>query len=521
MPKVSVIIPNFNNARYIESAIMSVLQQTLQEIEVIVVDDCSTDNSWEVIQELAKKDRRIKILKNPENSGAGLSRNNGLDIATGEYVKFLDSDDTMDRDVLEVMYNAAKAQKARIVGGYMQAVNKDGSVRKRNPLFYKISDMLSTKIITPEVRGSGRFFNTVGIGDSLYERSLFDDVRFPNLKWEDFATIPIIKYGVGEAFYIDKAVYNYRQHETSTTATDYSKKTPRILDIVKGCDILRENIPEQYKEKVDYLEIEHVGARIMDVMRWEDCSESDKKRIISALYRIIKIDVPNYLENRFLINRLPILGQMNEVARRIQNDNDDIKDVIRDIKRFAREPINLSNPKHDYDTIITYYRRFCGNMDLLSSSSPDDKTIPVKENGQERMMPRSVVEQRLMIDLQRFYSSIESSNDYTEEQKSIILGNLYKASILLVPNARDHLIVPEYPEVSSYLMPEYEALSKEQCEEDVNEVVHSKNFQKYSMLRMASHCVKQATRPLMKRFEQFRQRWKFRSGEEKENGREI
>lgn len=115
--------------------------------------------------------------------------------------------------------------------------------------------MLDNRRITPEILDANHPFGIVGIGDALYSRELFDNVRFPNLKWEDFATIPIIKYGVGEMIYLDKVVYNYRKHDTSTTSNDQNKKTPRVLDIVKCCDILRERMPVEYQEKIQMKKI--------------------------------------------------------------------------------------------------------------------------------------------------------------------------------------------------------------------------------------------------------------------------
>ena len=88
MVKVSVIMPNFNNVRYISEAIDSVLNQTLEDIELIVIDDCSTDDSFQVLQEFANKDKRIRVIRNETNLGAGLSRNKGLDIAIRRIYKF-------------------------------------------------------------------------------------------------------------------------------------------------------------------------------------------------------------------------------------------------------------------------------------------------------------------------------------------------------------------------------------------------------------------------------------------------
>ena len=514
MPKVSVIIPNFNNARYIQEAIQSVLNQTLKDIEVIIVDDCSTDNSWEILQKLQKQDSRIKIIRNVENSGAGISRNVGLDIASGEFIKFLDSDDTMNLDVLEYMYNTAKKQNSQIVCGYMQSVHEDGSINKYSPFFYKRSLMLDQQRITPETPGANAPFEIVGIGDALYSRQLFDNVKFPKLKWEDFATIPIIKYGIGEMFYIDKPVYNYRIHQTSTTKTDKAKKYPRILDIVKCCDILRKNMPTRYQEKMDSMECSHVSGRILEVCNWKDCSREDKERIISALYRIMKIDVPNYYENKFICQS-PFIKKMNAVRQKINDESEDISSVILTIKHFLDEPINLSNYYTNYDTIITAYNNFVKNMDLLQNS-PNSELLEIQENGKNLSVRKIDVQNRLIKDLQNFYSSIERSNDYSNEQKNKILNNLFRVCIKLVPNTIEHLLIPDYPKIYSYIRPEFENLSREECMSIVENIVHSSDFQKYSMERMAAHSMKKTPSALIEQLNKFRQNLRT-----KKRGREF
>ena len=91
---VSIITPNFNSEKYIASTIDSIIKQSYINWELIIVDDCSTDNSLEVINQFLVKDTRIKLIKLPNNSGAAVARNKGIEIAKGEYISFLDSDDT-------------------------------------------------------------------------------------------------------------------------------------------------------------------------------------------------------------------------------------------------------------------------------------------------------------------------------------------------------------------------------------------------------------------------------------------
>jgi glycosyltransferase involved in cell wall biosynthesis len=114
MAKVSVVIPVYNVEDYLRQCIESVLKQTLKDIEIICVDDGSTDSSLSILEEYASQDNRIKIIKQA-NGGAGAARNNGLRNATGDYLSFLDSDDFFEPDMLEEAYNKAEKYKADFV----------------------------------------------------------------------------------------------------------------------------------------------------------------------------------------------------------------------------------------------------------------------------------------------------------------------------------------------------------------------------------------------------------------------
>lgn len=114
MPKVSVIIPVYNTEKYLKECLDSVICQTLTDIEIICVNDGSTDSSLEILKEYASKDERIKVLEQ-KNKGAGAARNLGLKYAKGEYLAFLDSDDFYNPDFLEKMYNKANKTLADLV----------------------------------------------------------------------------------------------------------------------------------------------------------------------------------------------------------------------------------------------------------------------------------------------------------------------------------------------------------------------------------------------------------------------
>lgn len=120
--KVSVIMPVHNVAEYLEKSVQSALNQTLYEIEVICIDDASQDNSWDILEKMAASDKRLTIMQNPYNLGAGTTRNIGLQLARGEYVTFWDADDWVEKECLADAFALAKSENADVClyGGWLE-----------------------------------------------------------------------------------------------------------------------------------------------------------------------------------------------------------------------------------------------------------------------------------------------------------------------------------------------------------------------------------------------------------------
>lgn len=130
MPKVSIIVPIYNVEKYLDRCVQTLLGQTLKDIEIIMVDDGSPDNCPKMCDEYAKKDSRVKVI-HKQNAGLGYARNSGLDIATGEYVGFVDSDDYISVDMYEKLYAKAKEQNVdAVLCSYYSESN--GHLRKAN-----------------------------------------------------------------------------------------------------------------------------------------------------------------------------------------------------------------------------------------------------------------------------------------------------------------------------------------------------------------------------------------------------
>lgn len=120
--KISIIMPVYNSAAYLDRSIGSFLSQTLQDIELICFDDASKDNSYEILENYSKRDSRIRPFRNPRNSGPAKLRNEGIKLQKGEFIGFIDSDDYVDNNFFENLYKYAKDQDI-VIGKYVDSTN--------------------------------------------------------------------------------------------------------------------------------------------------------------------------------------------------------------------------------------------------------------------------------------------------------------------------------------------------------------------------------------------------------------
>ena len=130
MPKVSIIVPVYNVEKYLDRCMSSLLNQTLKDIEIIMVDDESPDNCPQLCDEYARKDERVKVI-HKKNGGLGLARNSGLEIATGEYVAFVDSDDFVDINMYQELYSTADSYDSDIVYCGFYEYKNESNVKTR------------------------------------------------------------------------------------------------------------------------------------------------------------------------------------------------------------------------------------------------------------------------------------------------------------------------------------------------------------------------------------------------------
>lgn len=188
VPEVTIIMPLFNNQKYVSESIESVLNQTFTNFEIIVIDDCSSDNSVEIIEKLANKDRRIKLLSLDTNSGAAIARNRGLIESKGRFIAFLDADDLWKTNKLEEQLKFMKKNNYTFSCTSYDVIDSSGM--SLNKEIYMKSELDYTGFLT------NNLLQTVGIMiDSRFiQKSL---IKMPNLRRrQDAATwLQILKAG--------------------------------------------------------------------------------------------------------------------------------------------------------------------------------------------------------------------------------------------------------------------------------------------------------------------------------------
>ncbi len=213
-PKVSIIIPIYNGEKYLTKAIESAIKQSLSEIEIIIVDDGSTDNTSSLLEQYSKKDDRINIYSHHANLGLGPSRNLGIDKASGKFLYFLDVDDYLHLNALESLYEQAMLEDLDILQS--KYIKKKGEKKKILP-----QDL--TPLPKP-VNGieyfHQDFFVSPPVWAKLYKRKFIDNnnIRFKNMYYEDmlFTFESIVKAKrVNNTLW---PTYIYQTHEQSITA---------------------------------------------------------------------------------------------------------------------------------------------------------------------------------------------------------------------------------------------------------------------------------------------------------------
>lgn len=247
MYKVSVIIPVFNSSLYLEKCLSTIVNQTLKDIEIILIDDGSTDNSLNIIKDYAEKYNNIKY-KSKKNEGQAIARNLGIKMASGEFIAFVDSDDYIELDMLEELYNMAKSKSSDIVVCDYVEEYSNKNVEKKS-LYIEADNIIKSYIVC-----------AAGPWSKIIKSDILKKNNIKFLEgniYEDLAIIPTLALYTSKISYCPKILYHYLIRPNSTmNQTKYNKKLESIFNVM---DVLYHNFNGKgYNDELEFLYIDHL-----------------------------------------------------------------------------------------------------------------------------------------------------------------------------------------------------------------------------------------------------------------------
>lgn len=221
--KVSIIVPVYNVEKYISECLDSLINQTYENLEILIIDDCGNDNSMKICENFLEKDDRIKIIKHEKNCGVSCARNTGLDNATGKYIYFIDSDDFIDENYIKKLVEAKKKYKCNLVCNY-NILKYYGKNHKKNKFLKKLDLIPTNQIFSID----DKKIKDIPISPccKIYETKFLIDnnIKFiENLRFEDFYFYNILKTQAKKIVFINDTTYFYRQNENSFMHGFYKK----------------------------------------------------------------------------------------------------------------------------------------------------------------------------------------------------------------------------------------------------------------------------------------------------------
>lgn len=287
--KVSIIIPVYNVEQYLKRSLNSVLQQTYENLEIILVDDGSKDHSGKICDEYAKRDGRIRVF-HKKNGGLSDARNYGIKIASANYITFIDSDDYVEREYIEILMKSQRKYGSNIViAGHTTIYPKRKIVHTENHSYVDKPEIILEKMLYDK-----------GIDTSawakLYKKDLFKDIKYPKGRlFEDIATTGKLICGAKNISVEPVSIYNYVIRGNSISNEDFSEKK---LDLISST-----------KEVVDYV-----------VKRYPELQKAGKRRIMfSYLATLSQLANSNNKDKNM---REFLMGYIKSNRKQILKDSD-------------------------------------------------------------------------------------------------------------------------------------------------------------------------------------------------------
>jgi len=287
-PKVSIIVPAYNASNYIEKCIDSLLNQTLKDIEIIIVNDGSTDDTAE---KLSKYEDEIKVITQ-KNVGVASARNKGLSVANGEYIAYVDSDDWIESNMFELLYNKAKENNYDVVECDFKYVN---DFKTWNGIVDLVSD-----INTIEEKKKYYINMFPVIWNKIYKRNKIKDIKFKSGVWaEDVEYLYRVLPNITSIGKINKKLYYYYQRPVSESRL-FDKRVYNYIDNFNGIlEYYKKNkYYDVYKNELEYCYVRYIYATFIKRAATFKDKKEYKKAVNEAIKNVLE-KFPKYRKNKY------------------------------------------------------------------------------------------------------------------------------------------------------------------------------------------------------------------------------
>ncbi|PJN89264.1 glycosyltransferase family 2 protein [Bacillus sp. mrc49] len=287
--KVSVIIPVYNVENYLERCLDSIINQTYNNLDIIIINDGSTDKSYSIAKSYANNDKRITLL-NQKNQGQAKARNVGISICTGDYILFVDSDDWIEKNCVQKCLDSVLRTKSELVVF-------DIRLFKQNEIKYENFDLT--------------IFNShSGPCNKFFSKQLWKDKKFPEHYWyEDLGVIPVIVGKCINKVKLNEALYNY--DFTRQDSQSHQINVKKNNDILEMLELVYQEFKE-YSPEIEYLFIKHLVLGL--ILRKATLVKNNKNRryVIQNAFNYLEKRFPNWKKNKYYINNDSFLSKIEK-----------------------------------------------------------------------------------------------------------------------------------------------------------------------------------------------------------------
>ncbi len=331
-PKISVIVPVYNVEEYLPQCLDSLINQTLKDIEIICVNDGSTDNCLEILQAFAERDNRIKVI-DQENRGQGIARNRGIDLARGEYIGFVDPDDWVINEMYAEMYNKAITLNSDIVICNSVRKQYNGHSWKINYMIKAVSKTCNKEIKVDENRNIEKsvIYDTLMIAphhawNKIYKASLIKEnkIRFSDLRcFEDCIFVLKSLIEAERVSYISQPFYKYMVRKQSTSIK-INNRFELLLNVISEmkeyCD--EKHLTNELQLNFDYFSVMNF------IWTWNNVDRKEKKKMLGIAREKLSNDNMSEIRRYLKIRKVDLLKRFMRCCFSVTNSKDKKRKII-------------------------------------------------------------------------------------------------------------------------------------------------------------------------------------------------